>query len=444
MGEQVDWEKATREGVNLLQEYIRIDTTNPPGNEMEAAHFLKGILENESISCTIFDPSPGRANLLATLNGNRSKKPLILLNHMDVVPAERDQWEIDPFGGVVRDGYIYGRGTLDNKGMGIAQLMAFLMLKRSHIPLSRDIIFLALADEEMGGRVGARWMLNNVPQLKEAGYVLNEGGGVIVDEEGNLQYYEVSNVQKVVFAIKVRARGLSGHGSIPQPHSATEKLVDALERLVKWKPPFRVIPQVQEYFSTIAPVKWPHKVDRFRNLPESLQDEFFAEEFTSNPIHNAMVRDTIAITVIRAGTKANIIPSEGEAILDCRLIPGSSTENFLEEVRGFMRQTGAEVEFRSEPKPILPSPLDTDLFRAITTVARRKDPNCIVASALLPGATDSRHFREQGVICYDFCPFRLSQSELLRIHGHNERVSTENLSFAIRLFYEIVREVSGL
>lgn len=439
---QVDWGNVTQEGVNILREYIRIDTSNPPGNEMEAAQFLRRILENESISCDIFEPHPGRGNLLATLGGDGSRKPLILLNHMDVVPVERDKWEVDPFGGVVRDGYIYGRGALDNKGMGIAQLMTFLVLKRNQIPLSRDIIFLALADEEMGGRFGARWMLDNVPQLKGAEYVLNEGGGVIVDEEGNLQYYEISNVQKVVFRIKVRASGLSGHGSIPQPDGATEKLVDALGKLAKWKPPFRVIPLVQEYFSNIAPVKWPHEGDRFRNLPKSLQDEFFAEEFISNPIHNAMVRDTIALTVIRAGTKANIIPSEGEAILDCRLIPGSSREDFLEEVRGLIRETGAEAEVRSETKPIPPSPLDTDLFRAITTVARRRDPNCIVAPTLLPGATDSRHFREQGVVCYDFCPFRLSQSELLRIHGHNERLSTENLSFAIRLLYEIVEEVS--
>ncbi|MCK5553440.1 MAG: M20/M25/M40 family metallo-hydrolase [Deltaproteobacteria bacterium] len=443
MGKPVDWERVTQEGVTHLREYIRIDTTNPPGNEMEAALFLKGILEKESISCTVFNPHPGRANLMATLSGDGSKKPLILLNHMDVVAAERDKWEVDPFGGVMRDGYIYGRGALDNKGMGIAQLIAFLMLKRSHIALSRDIIFLALGDEEMGGRLGARWMLENVPQLKEAEYVLNEGGGVIVDEGGNLEYYEISTVQKVVFPIKVRASGLSGHGSIPQPDGATEKLVDALGRLAKWRPLFRVIPLVQEYFSNIAPVKWPHKVNRFRNLAKSLQDEFFAGEFTANPIHNAMVRDTIALTVIRAGTKANIIPSEGEAILDCRLIPGSSKEDFLEEVRGLIRETGAEVEVKSEAKPIPPSPLDTDLFRAITTVARRRDPNCIVAHPLLPGATDSRHFREQGVVCYDFSPFRLSQSDLLRIHGHNERLTTENLSFAIRLLYEILGEVSG-
>jgi acetylornithine deacetylase/succinyl-diaminopimelate desuccinylase-like protein len=442
MGKPVDWEAVAQEGVNHLRKYIRIDTTNPPGNEMEAARFLKGILENESISCTIFNPHPERANLLAILNGDGSKKPLILLNHMDVVAAERDKWEVDPFGGVMRDGYIYGRGALDNKGMGIAQLMAFLMLKRSPIPLSRDIIFLALADEEMGGRLGARWMLENVPHLKEAEYVLNEGGGVIVDEDGNLQYYEISNVQKVVLPIKVRASGLSGHGSIPQPHGATEKLVDALGKLLKWRPPFRVIPQVQEYFSNIAPLKWPHKEDRFRNLPESLQDESFAGEFTINPIHNAMVRDTIALTVIRAGTKANIIPSEGEAILDCRLIPGISKEDFLEQTRGLIRGTGVEVEVNSDARPVPPSPLDTDLFRAITTVARRRDPNCIVAPALLPGATDSRHFRGKGIVCYDFCPFRLSQSDLLRIHGHNERLSGENLSFGIRLLYEVVEEVS--
>ena len=444
MGEQVDWEKVTQEGVNILREYIRIDTSNPPGNEMEAAQFLRRILENESISCDIFEPHPGRGNLLATLGGDGSRKPLILLNHMDVVPAERDKWEVDPFGGVVRDGYIYGRGTLDMKGMGIAQLMAFLVLKRNQIPLNRDIIFLALADEEMGGRHGARWMLDNLPQLKEAEYVLNEGGNIMVDEEESLQYYEISNAQKVVFQIKVRAKGPSGHGSMPQRDNANEKLVDALGRVVKWNPPFRIIPTVQEYFSNIAPVKWPHEMDRFRNLPKSLKDEVFAEEFTSNPIHNAMVRDTIALTIIRAGTKANIVPSEGEATLDCRLIPGSSKEDFLEEVRGLIRETGAEAEVKFETKPIPPSPLDTGLFRSIITVARRRDPNCIVAPALLPGATDSRLFREAGMVCYDFCPFRLSQSELLRIHGHNERLSRENLSFGIRLVYEIVEEVAGL
>ena len=437
----MDWDQLLKETIRYLQEYIHINTANPPGNEVEGVRFLKKILEAESIPCQIFEPSPGRGNLLATLKSNGKKRPLLLLNHMDVVSAEKEQWSFDPFEGVAQDGYLYGRGALDDKSMGIIEMMALLILKREQVPLKRDVLFLATADEETGGRWGVQWAVENIPSLKESEYALNEGSYVILNDEGIADQYGVSSGQKVLFQLELKAKGTSGHGSRPLPDNPNVKLVQALERVTKWETPYNILPMAKEYFSRTA-LKQPSDERKFfEDIEKGVTDPSFSAKLTSNPIYNAIVRDTISLTILRGGNKENVIPSESTATLDCRLIPGSSKENFLKEIKKRLGN-GIEVEVISESLSLPPSPLNTDLFQAIQKFAARNDPGCPVVPVLLSGATDSRFLRENGITTYDFCPFRLKEKELLLVHGTDERIALENLEFGVKMLVEIIKDVA--
>ncbi len=437
----MDWNQLLDEAINRLQEYLRISTVNPPGNEIEAAKFFKRVFDAESIPCQLFEPSLGRGNLLATLKGNGGKRPILLLNHMDVVPAEKKNWEVDPFAAIIKNGYVYGRGTLDNKSMGIVEMMVLLILKREKISLKRDILFFGAADEETGGKWGIEWAMENIPSLKESEYALNEGGYVILNEEGKPDRYEISNGQKVLFQLKLKAKGTAGHGSMPHSDNSNVKLVQALNALIKWETPYHILPMVKEFFSKIAPKQPLEERKLFEDIENGLNDLSFSIWLTSNPIYNAMVRDTVSLTVLQAGSKVNVIPSESFANLDCRLIPGSSKENFLKRLQGKLGDE-IEVEVISESPSLPPSPFDTDLYKAIKKYAEENDPDCPVVPLLLPGATDSRFLREKGIITYDFCPFRLTEKDMLRIHGNNERIAIENLRFGMKMLVDILKEIA--
>jgi acetylornithine deacetylase/succinyl-diaminopimelate desuccinylase-like protein len=437
----MDWDQLLEEATYYLQEYVRIQTVNPPGNEIEGAKFLKGVFDENSIPCQIFEPLPGRGSILATLNGNGEKKPILLLSHIDVVPVEKEEWEVDPFSGIIKDGYLYGRGAHDDKSMGIIEMMVLLILKRERIPLKRDILFFATADEETGGEWGVEWAVKNIPALKESEYALNEGGNIILSEEGLPDRYQISCGQKVIFQLKLRTRGRSGHGSMPHPENPNVKLLQALEKVINWETPYKILPMVKEYFSKMAPKQSPEERIFFEDIEKGLTDPAFSKRLTSNIIYNAMVRDTISLTILQGGNKENVIPSQSTATLDCRLIPSSSKEDFLKEIK---KRVGDEVEIEviSESESVSPSPLDTDLFRAIQKYASQYDPNCPLAPYLLAGATDSRFLREAGIITYDFCPFRFTEEELLRVHGNNERIAIENLRFGMKMMVDILKEIA--
>ena len=437
----MDWNQLSNEATRYLQDYIRIDTVNPPGNELKGSRFLEKIFETESIPCEIFEPAPGRGSILATLKGNGEKRPLLLLSHIDVVPAENPQWDVGPFEAVVKDGYLYGRGALDNKSMGIVEMMVLLILKREKVALKRDILFLAAADEETGGKWGIEWLMGNVPSLKKAEYALNEGSFIVCDETGAPARYELSNGQKVLFQLKLKAIGTSGHAAMPTPDNPNVKIVRGLEAVTKWETPFHVLPMVKEYFSKISPKQSPESRKYFEDVEKGLGNPAFARELTSNPIYNAMVRDTISLTILQAGTKVNVIPSESTATLDCRILPDTSKEHFLREIKKRLGNE-IEVEIISEGEAVPPSSLDTDFFKAIQKFAERNDPDCPVVPHLLSGATDGRFLREKGIVTYDLCPFRLTTKELLKIHGHNERISLENLKFGMRFMTEVIRDVA--
>ena len=437
----MDWDQLLKEATHYLQEYLRIDTVNPPGNEVEGARFFKNIFDAESIPCQVFEPSPGRGSLLATLKGTSKKRPILLLNHIDVVPVEKERWTVDPFEGIVQDGYLYGRGALDDKSMGIIEMMTLLILQRKKVPLERDVLFFAAADEETGGKWGIQWAMENVSSLRRSEYALNEGGYVILNETGDPDRYEISSGQKIVFQLQLKAKGTSGHASMPHSDNPNVKLIHALEAVTKWETPYNVLPMVKEFFLKMAPKQPPDERKFFEDIEKGLHDPSFSARLTTNPIYNAMVRDTISLTILQAGSKANVIPSESSATLDCRLIPGSSKENFLKEIK---ERLGDEIEAegKMEGKSIPPSPFNTDLFQAIQKFATSNDPDCPVVPFLLPGATDSRFLRERGITTYDFCPFRLPEKEIMRVHGNDERIALENLRFGIRMLMEVIKEVA--
>ncbi len=440
--DSMDWDQILKEATHYLQEYIRINTVNPPGNEIEGARFLKRIFDSEGIPSHLLEPLPGRGSLMATLKGDGSKRPILLLNHIDVVPAEEKAWEVPPFEGVIKDGYLYGRGALDCKSLGIIELMTLLILKREKIPLKRDLIFLATADEETGGKWGVEWAMAHFASLKEVEYALNEGGHILLNEDGVPDRYALSNGQKVIFQLRLKATGTPGHGSMPHSDNPNVKLIHALNSLTKWETPFHIIPTVKEYFNKMAPKQPAYERPLFEDIEKGLCDATFTTWLTSNPIYNAMLRNTISLTVLQGGTKANVIPSESTAILDCRLIPGTNKEEFLKEIK---RRLGddIDVEVVSESESLPPSPLDTDLYRAIQQFASETHPGCPVVPFLLPGATDSRFLRETGIITYDFCPFPLTEKELMRVHANNERIDLKNLLFGTKALVQIMKEMAA-
>ncbi|MGH7167083.1 MAG: M20/M25/M40 family metallo-hydrolase [Nitrospiraceae bacterium] len=352
-------EALEQEAVSLLSEYLRVDTTNPPGNEIKAAQFFKTIFDREGIEARILESAPGRGNIYARLKGDGSKKAVVLMNHMDVVPADRRYWSVDPFAGVIKDGYVWGRGALDMKGMGIVELMAMLALKRQGIPLKADVIFLGVADEEAGGAMGAGFMVKeHFDLLKDAGTVLNEYNFIAVGDDGKVRYYGVEASQKSPLWLKLTATGTPGHGSTPRPDSAVNKLIEALARIVSYQTPLKVEPQVQSFYADTADLEpSPERRQRLKDLKASLQNPAFAAEFTKNLRANAEVRNTISVTMLEGSNKVNVIPPQAYAQLDVRLLPSEDPQRFLDELRKVIADDSIKIE------PVLSFPPSTFAYR---------------------------------------------------------------------------------
>jgi acetylornithine deacetylase/succinyl-diaminopimelate desuccinylase-like protein len=439
-----DWPALGNEAVRLLTQYLAFDTTNPPGNETKAAEFLKAVFDREGIEARVLEPEPGRGSIYARLPGDGTRRAVILLNHLDVVPAERQFWSTEPFGGQIRDGYVWGRGALDMKGMGVIELMTLVILKRHNIALKGDVLFLGTAGEETGGRVGAGFVVNDhLDLVKDAGLVLNEGGAIAI-RGGSVVAYEISLSEKIPLGVTLRALGIPGHGSMPRPLSAVDRLISALHRVIAYEPPFRVLPEVQQFYATMADDMASPARERLRDLETSLHDETFAREFTRDPVANARVRNTIAVTVLEASTKVNVIPPQAVARLDVRLLPGEDPAAFVAELRRVIADESVQIE-TGAPHMAPGSPFPRELFAVIGDVARElspSDPVPKLTTPLLTGATDCRYFRERAIPCYGFMPFKLGPDDYEGFHGNDERLSVENVWFGTRALYEIVKRLA--
>jgi acetylornithine deacetylase/succinyl-diaminopimelate desuccinylase-like protein len=431
------WDQITAEATDLLSQYIRIDTTNPPGNELDAAELLKKKFSADGIPSVVYKPAPGRAVIAARLRGTgKYRKSLVLLSHMDVVPADAKDWQLDPFSGTVKNGEIWGRGALDDKGPGVVELMAILAVKRTGNLLDRDILFLATGDEETGGKLGAGWVVEHQRDLvAEAGYLLNEGGEVRVEPDGR-KFYEVSITEKSPLWIRLTATGPVGHASTPPEQTAVTRLIRALNKLVSYQPPIKIEPLVDREFRRRGALN--HRGGASRDLRKALKDSAFAKQFLSVPAQAAMVRDTITPTVLRASEKVNVVPSTANAEIDCRLLPGQDAKSFLKTIRELIGDDNVKIEvtlnFPSES-----SPEKSILMNAIEALAARQDRKAPVIPTMLAGFTDSHYFRHIGLVAYGFIPLEVTQEQARTVHGANERISIDNLRRAIERMTGLLR-----
>ena len=437
------------ETVERLQALIRFDTTNPPGNEGELAAYLVQTLEDEGIETQLLVPVENRAAVVARIRGNGRKRPVMLMAHMDVVGVERDKWSCDPFGGVIRDGYLYGRGAIDDKGMLAANLMTMLLIKRNvvdaGIELDRDIIFLATSDEETGGVHGIKWMVAEHRDLIEADFAINEGGRTRVIEGGK-RYLAIQTAEKISHMVTVTARGSAGHSAIPLADNSIFRLGRALSRLGEYREPVTLTVTTRRFFAELSTM-WPVEKERLAMAAlvsdDAAESARGAEVLAAIPVLNAVLRNGISATQLSGGVAGNVIPAEVSAVLNVRTIPGHDIDEIVRRLEECAAEPGVSVTVAVRGAEAPESNPDSPMFEAIAASAKEIDPGITVVPYLSTGGTDSSHLRRAGISAYGILPFPMQQADEERMHGHDERVPVESLHFGTRLIYESIRRVSG-
>lgn len=447
----IDWDQVGKEAAALLGALIRADTSNPPGSEHRAAEVLARVLTQANLAPRILEAEPGRSNLICQLDGEGNGDQLMLLSHLDVVPASREGWQRDPFGGELVDGYVWGRGALDTKNLTVMQTLCLLLLQRRHIPLRRGVLLVATADEERGGKFGAQWLVEYHPDLLHASYVINEGGGhdILV---GSQRYYLCQTGEKGTCRAMVTVTDEPGHGAMPRRRHAIGGLAAVIGHLAKHPFPYRTVPTSRALLEVLAErsgTVFAEVLDRLDSgtlTPEGLDalplPRYFAPEL------HAMLRDTFTPTMVTAGTQINVIPPKASAQFDGRILPDTVPEAMLETIRAHATcATSCTVELT--PLTIssgLEFPHRTPFFAMIEAAVARHDSGAVVVPYLCPGGTDARHLRAlPGTIVYGFKPMQ-QRPEAPReglVHGLNERVSVENLVFGTRVLFDIVSRWCG-
>ncbi len=416
-----DWKQVEADALKTLQAYVRINTSNPPGDVTRAADFLVDLLKREGIDVKRYESAPGRSIVLARLKGSGSgAKALLLEHHMDVVAADASRWARDPFGAEIAEGKLWGRGAMDMKGIGVTQIYAFLLLHRLKVPLARDVMLMAVPDEEVGGELGARWMLKNHYDELDPEYVLDEGGFGSRDmfTAGKL-VFGISVAEKKIMWLRLRAEGVAGHGSQPHPMNPNDHLMRALNRLMAEPMPagrFPVIETMKERVGTLA----------------------------ENKFNNAIQQSTISITSLRSGVgdppRANVIPSVAEATLDCRVLPGATGAQWIKEIERRLADPTIKVEVIYEGDDPVVTPQDTPFYRALESAVTRHHPDAIVTPMVVPYGTDANSFRPKGVKSYGFFPGIAPAAAIGSMHGDAEFIPTDALLPAIQILFEALKE----
>jgi acetylornithine deacetylase/succinyl-diaminopimelate desuccinylase-like protein len=414
-----DWKAIEAEAIRTIQAYVRINTSNPPGDVTKAADFLEGVLRREGIAVTRYESAPGRSIIVARLKGTGPAKPLLLLHHMDVVPTDPARWQHDPFAAEIADGRVWGRGTMDMKGLGVVQLLAFLSLKRQNVPLARDVILMAVPDEEVGGKLGAEWMRTNHYEEIEPEYILDEGGFGSRDlfAPGKL-VFGISVAEKKSLWLKVTAEGVAGHGSQPHDQNPNDRLLRALGRLL-------AEPTAPGSFAVLDTMK-----ARVGAL-------------AVNKFNNAIQHSTISITSLRSGVgdppKVNVIPSRAEATLDCRVLPGTSKDQWMAEIRRRLADPGISIEIVHEGDDSTVTTQDSTFYRALEAAVKRRHPDAIVTPMVVPYGTDANRFRSRGVKSYGFTPVIVPAEGVMSMHGDAEFLPVDAVGPAIQILFEALR-----
>lgn len=439
----VNWDALASEATSILSDYLRINTTNPPGNELAGARFLKGILEREGLEAQILDTvelGAGRANLYARLKGNGSKKAIALVHHIDVVTAAPEYWAVDPFAGVVKDGYIWGRGALDMKGQGVVHLMAMLALKRSGITLNRDIVYIGNADEELNSTGGLTFVARHPDLLRDVEYLVTEGGENRLDANGAVVYFGVGVAEKRTFWQHLTVKGTPSHGSRPTKLNPVPRLVAALDKIARYETPLHVTPGVEKYFRDIARTYTGEQRAWLSNVKGALDNPRARSWIISDVYWNAILRNTISLTRLTGSSKTNVIPPEAWASVDIRLLPDQSADDVLALLKRLVADTAVHFSTELQPKTPLEVPSNTDFFRAVEKAARERDPKAFVTTPMATWATDRPTYRRLGIATYGIDPFLVPAAETQRgMHGNDERLSVENIAFGVRYIYDILR-----
>jgi acetylornithine deacetylase/succinyl-diaminopimelate desuccinylase-like protein len=437
----LDYDKLRDETAERLAEYLRINTSNPPGNELATARWLQQVLAKEGIEGRILDTAElgsGRANFYARLKGSGAGKAIALVHHMDVVPVSRQYWSVDPFGGVIKDGYVWGRGALDMKGHGIVQLMTLIALKRAGIVLPRDVVFIGNADEESDG-LGSRTFIQRHPELfSDVEYLLTESGGSRV-ENGKVRWFGINVGEKVVYWQKLVVKGKASHGSRPTRDNPVPRLARILTRIGAWETPLVVSPALDRYFKAQAKSEQGEHRQWLEDAAKAIRSPRSRAWLLSEPERNALLRNTISPTVLVGSNKTNTIPAEASAELDIRLLPNQDTASFRRELVRVIADSAATLTMIGDMAPRFSAPLDTELARIIERTANRLLPGVPVATTVSTGATDRPYYAEAGIICYGIDPLLSDLEEVRRgVHGNDERVSIETLGFGLRLYAGIL------
>jgi acetylornithine deacetylase/succinyl-diaminopimelate desuccinylase-like protein len=442
------------EATNFLSEFLKINTTNPPGNETAAAKFVANYLKKAGLECEVLESAPGRGSVITRIKGKAKAPSLLLLSHLDVVPAIEKEWTVPPFSGTVKDGYVWGRGAIDCKSLVVDEALVMKLLKKENLVPEGDIIFAATADEEKGGKYGVEWLVNNCAHKIKTDYVINEGAGYSYPAKSK-HVFTVQTAEKGVNWLRIKSKGRPGHGSIPgAADNAVLRMAKVVETLGTYRSKIRVVPTVKLMIQGLAkhqsiPSQLSSSLLANPQLADKILDNMAKKDSASAEFFRATLRNTIAPTIIKGGIKENIIPSECEAAFDCRILPGETSESLLREMKRVLSAAEIEMdklefEFTQTGEPS-ESDMNSPLYTTIRETLQKLEPRSEVVPFMTTGGTDSRFLRRLGSICYGFRPVKTDMplDTFLRLtHGIDERISIDNLVFGTSALYELAKEFS--
>ena len=445
--------------LDLELQYLKTDTSNPPGNEARAAEWFKQVLDKEGIENKTFAFAPGRENIWACLpraakpanatceqdvqSSPQDHRPIILLSHEDVVTSDPSRWRVPPFSAQIVDGAIYARGAQDMKSEGLAQLMVMIMLKRERVPLERDVILMATGDEEVNFE-GSGWMIaNQKPLFASAEFLMTEGGENL-NENGNAKYVGIDVAEKTPFWLTITATGRPGHGSRPIANSAPVELIKALDKIINYQTPLIVTPVVDEFFKGMAQYEPPDRARFYRDIRAGLKDAAFRASLENDPSTNYLLRNTVSLTMLQGSPQTNVIPGVASANLDVRLLPGQDPQQFLADIRKVAATPNVTIEpEQSGFRPANASPMDSALMNAIRKVSARYFPGAPVVPHLTSGVDENQIYRTLGIACYGYSPYTATAAEGATEHGDNERIRVEEVRHGFRVVYDVVTQVAA-
>jgi acetylornithine deacetylase/succinyl-diaminopimelate desuccinylase-like protein len=439
----INWNEVEEKATNYLSRYIQVNTTNPPGNETKGALFLKDIFDQEGIENEIVESGPGRGSLIALLKSTGSKPPLLLLSHIDVVPAEEEKWTYPPFSGKIVGEEIWGRGALDCKSLGIMETMVLILLKKLNLPLKRDVVLAATADEEKGGQSGVAWLCKNRPEFNQFEVVINEGGGLGLARKTK-NFYLCQAGEKGACWIRIIFKGTPGHASLPREDNCILALGRSIEALEKYRARIQVTPIAEKFIQgfsddeEIAPI-----LQRF--LMEPVRAEEILEALPDQGLKKlllAMLHTTFVPTVVKGGEKVNVIPSECFCEVDCRILPGETIEGFKKEIAKILEGIPQYIIEEIQCSTASESDFSHEIVKIFGEALLRHDPKAVVVPFISSGATDSRFFRKGKTVAFGFAP-QLVEGDAAHhqdmVHGHNERIAKKDLLFGTKVLFDIVR-----